>query len=71
MPRKNPLLFKQEEYQFLHRVYLTKSSRSKVFTSIKEKKGIGLDEEEIMHVKQKFAEWQRENPNELLWMNKQ
>ena len=70
MPRRNPLLFKPEEYQFLHRVFLSETSRSKVFSSIKQKNGLGLNENEIMFVKKKFAEWEQENPNELLWMRK-
>ena len=70
MPRRNPLLFKQDEYQFLHKVYLLGNSRAKMFITIKDKKGIGLTVDEINFVKQKFDEWQRENPNELLWMRK-
>jgi hypothetical protein len=67
MPRKNPLLFKQDEFQFLHKVYLQGQSRAKMFVSIQAKKGIGLDEEEIMFVKKKFEEWQENNKNALLW----
>jgi hypothetical protein len=68
MARRNPLLFRQDEYQFLHKVYLLGTSRSKVFVSIKDKKGISLDVDEIMHVKKKFEEWKLGNQNELLWM---
>jgi len=70
MPRRNPLLFKTEEYQFLHRVYLNQESRAKLFVRIKQKRGVGLDQEEIDFVKKKFQEWQEANQNELLWMNK-
>ena len=66
--RKNPLLFKHEEYEFLHRVYLSLPSKAKEHQAILRKKGIGLSKDQIMHVKRKFAEWKQHNPNELLWM---
>ena len=66
--RKNPLIFRQDEYEFLHRVYLSNPSKAKVYTDISKKKGIGLSKDEIMYVKKKFAEWKEHNPNELLWM---
>jgi hypothetical protein len=71
MARRNPLLFKQEEYQFLHRIYILKPSLSGIAKIIKDKKGLGLSEEEIMFVKKKFSEWEEKNPNGLLWMKKQ
>ncbi len=66
--RKNPLLFKQEEYEFLHRVFLSNPSKAKMYQDISEKKGIGLTTDEITFIKKKFAEWKQHNPNELLWM---
>ncbi len=69
MARRNPLLFKQDEYKFLHKVYLSKPSKSKMFVNIKKKGGLGLDKEEILFVKKKCAEWKEKNPNALLWMN--
>ncbi len=66
--RRNPLIFKQEEFEFLHRVYLVQSSKGKVFDSIDRKKGIGLNKEQILFIKKKFVEWKQKNPNELLWM---
>ena len=70
MPRKNPLLFQPQEFKFLHQIFLSNiTSRSKQFVAIKEKKGVGLDQEEIQFVKKKFEEWVLNNPNELIWMN--
>lgn len=66
--RRNPLLFKQEEYEFLHRVYLSQESTSKFFQKIQRKSGVGLDKKQILYVKKKFAEWKERNPHELLWM---
>lgn len=66
--RRNPLLFKQEEYEFLHRVYLPNASKAKEHQSILRKQGVGLSKDQIMHVKKKFSEWKQKNPNELLWM---
>ena len=68
MARKNPLLFNRDEYQFLHKVFLLKTSRSKTFVAIKQKQGMGLDVDEIGFVKKKFEEWQADHKNELLWM---
>ncbi len=68
MARKNPLLFNREEYQFLHKVFLLKDSRSKKVIAIKQKRGMGLDVEEINFVKQKFEEWEADHKNDLLWM---
>ena len=68
MPRRNPLLFKPEEYSFLHRVYLKDvNDQSKVFRNIVEKKGLGLEETEIMHIKEKFLEWKDKNPKGFLF----
>jgi hypothetical protein len=68
MPRRNPLLFKPEEYSFLHRVYLKDvNSKDKIFRNIVEKKGLGLEETEIMHIKEKFQEWKGLNPKGLLF----
>ena len=66
--RRNPLLFKADEYQFLHRVYLSSPARNKTFELIKRKKGIGLSKKEILFVKRKFSEWRDGHKNELLWM---
>ncbi len=68
MPRRNPFLFKPEEYSFLHRVYLKDvNDKSKVFKQIVAKKGMGLEQKEIMHVKEKFQEWKGKNPKGLLF----
>jgi len=69
--RRNPLLFKQEEYEFLHRVYLSQPSNSKVFQKIERKKGVGLGKDQILFIKKKFTEWKQKNPNELLWMDQE
>ena len=69
MPRRNPYLFKPEEYQFLHRVFLNSTEKTKTFTNIKRKKGLNLDKLEIVHIKKRFVEWKEDNKNELLWMN--
>lgn len=69
--RRNPLIFRQEEYEFLHRVYLSTPSKAKVYQDISKKKGIGLSKDQIMYVKKKFAEWKQHNPNELLWMGEE
>ncbi|MAG77988.1 hypothetical protein CL616_01345 [archaeon] len=69
MPRRNPYLFKPEEYQFLHRVFLNTSESTKTFASIKKKGGLNLDKQEIIHVKKRFVEWKEADNNELLWMN--
>ena len=69
MPRKNPYLFKPEEYQFLHRVFMNNSEKTKTFQTIKQKKGLNLDKNEIVFVKKRFEEWKEANGNELLWMN--
>ncbi len=69
--RKNPLIFRQDEYEFLHRVYLSNPSKAKVYQDISKKKGIGLSKDQIMYVKKKFAEWKEHNPNELLWMGEE
>ena len=68
MARKNPLLFKQDEFAFLHKVYLQEPRRSQIFKSIKEKAGVGLDEKEILFVKKEFEKWKEDNRNKLLWM---
>jgi len=65
--RRNPLLFRTDEYQFLHRVYLTNPARSKTFAAIQRKKGIGLSKNEILFIKKKYVEW-KEGGNDLLWM---
>ena len=70
MPRRNPLLFKPQEYKYLHRIFLKQESRAKLFVIIQEKKGVGLEQTEIDYVKQKFEEWSTENPNALLWLQK-
>jgi hypothetical protein len=69
MPRRNPYLFKPEEYQFLHRIFLNATERTKTFASIKKKKGLNLDKQEIIHVKKRFVEWKESDKNSLLWMN--
>jgi len=69
--RKNPLLFKQEEFEFLHRIYLSQNSKAKFFQSIQKKNGVGLNKDEIMFVKKKFVEWKSSDSNELLWMNQE
>jgi len=65
--RRNPLLFKHEEYEFLHRVYLAQASRGKLYEKIQRKKGVGLSKEQILYVKKKYIEWKQHNTNELLW----
>tara|TARA_Y100000310_G_C20650146_1_gene798938 strand:- start:935 stop:1141 length:207 start_codon:yes stop_codon:yes gene_type:complete len=67
MPRRNPFLFKPEEYQYLHRVFLKNSGRGKFFDNIKKKDGMCLDKAEITHVKKKFEEWKEKNPKGLLF----
>ncbi len=66
--RRNPLLFRQEEYEFLHRVYLSTPSKAKIYTDISRKNGVGLNKDQILFIKKKYAEWKQHNPNELLWM---
>ncbi|MFH1972779.1 MAG: hypothetical protein ABIJ18_04860 [archaeon] len=68
MPRRNPYLFKPEEYQFLHRVFMNNPDTTKTFASIKKKNGLNLEKNEIVHVKKRFEEWKQENPNALIWM---
>lgn len=65
--KRNPLIFKQEEYEFLHRIYLAQCSKAKFFQSIQKKNGVGLNKDEIMFVKRKFSEWKGSDNNELLW----
>jgi len=66
MPRRNPFLFKREEYSFLHQIYLRDcNDKGKVFEAIKKKGGMGLEEKEIMYVKEKFQEWKDKNPKGL------
>jgi hypothetical protein len=67
MPRRNPFLFKPEEYLYLHRVFLKDMGKGKFFTNIKKKEGLGLDQNEITHVKEKFTEWKERNPKGLLF----
>jgi hypothetical protein len=69
--RKNPLIFKQEEFEFLHRIYLAQNSKAKFFQSIQRKNGVGLNKDEIIFVKKKFSEWKGSGNNELLWMNEE
>lgn len=66
--RRNPYLFKPEEYQFLHKIFLNSLDRSKFSEKISKKRGVNLGKNEIMHVKKKFQEWKIQNHNELLWM---
>jgi hypothetical protein len=68
MARRNPLLFKRDEYNFLHKVYLPEVKRTKMYKEISEKRGMGLDETQINFVKEKCAEFKEKNPNALLWM---
>tara|TARA_Y100000310_G_C20609214_1_gene777138 strand:- start:140 stop:349 length:210 start_codon:yes stop_codon:yes gene_type:complete len=68
MPRKNPLLFRIEEYQFLHKVLMPTESKSKFLRSIKEKRGMGLDQKEIDFVKKQFEKWNENPKNDLIWM---
>lgn len=41
--------------------------KGKFFTNIKKKEGLGLDQNEITHVKEKFTEWKERNPKGLLF----
>lgn len=66
--RRNPLLFRQDEYEYLHRVYLSQPNGTKVYQQISKKNGIGLSKDQIMFIKKKFSEWKMKNPNQLLWM---
>ena len=69
--RRNPLLFKHEEFEFLHKVYLSQQSNAKPFISIQKKCGVGLSKDEILFVKKKFSEWKLKNPEEFDWDDKE
>ncbi|MEA3378319.1 MAG: hypothetical protein U9Q69_01645 [Nanoarchaeota archaeon] len=55
--RKNPRLFSQEEYNFLHQIFLKDTAKTKISKKIKSKKGVGLDLQEIKHVKKRYDNW--------------
>lgn len=55
--RKNPRLFTQDEYNFLHQVFLKKEPETKLSKKIQKKCGVGLDLKEINHVKNKYHRW--------------
>lgn len=55
--RKNPRLFGQEEFMYLHQIYLKNDDGTKIYKKIKAKRGVGLDMFEIKHVKKKFSKW--------------
>jgi hypothetical protein len=61
--RRNPRLFTQEEYMFLHKIYLKDTDETKIFKKIKSKKGVGLDLTEINHVKKRFTRWVEDQDN--------
>lgn len=67
--KRNPLLFKQEEFNFLHQIYLSQQSNAKPFVNILKKKGVGLSKDEILLIKKKFVEWKQKNPEDLNWDN--
>lgn len=57
--RKNPKLFTEEEYNFLHKVFLQEPDNTKLFTRIKRKRGVDLDMTEVRHVKKRYTQWQQ------------
>lgn len=59
--RKNPLLFKLEEYRYLHQIYLRNVERGKMSEIIRKKQGVGLQKKEILFIKKKFTEWKEGN----------
>ncbi|MEK6816551.1 MAG: hypothetical protein AABY09_02980 [Nanoarchaeota archaeon] len=61
--RKNPRLFGQEEFMYLHQVYLKTDDGTQIYKKIKAKKGVGLDMLEIKHVKKKFSKWMSDQDN--------
>ncbi|MDI6738197.1 MAG: hypothetical protein QME12_06835 [Nanoarchaeota archaeon] len=58
--RKNPKLFTEEEYNFLHKVFIQQEpDGTKLFSRIKRKRGVGLDLTEVKHVKKRYVQWQQ------------
>jgi len=56
--RRNPYLFRPEEYNFLHQKLLNQKTNSGVLKKIKDKKGLSLTKNEIDFVKKKYDSWQ-------------
>ncbi|HII15790.1 MAG TPA: hypothetical protein HA362_05770 [Nanoarchaeota archaeon] len=55
--RKNPKLFTEEEYNYLHKVFMQEPEDTKLFTRIKSKRGVDLDLTEVKYVKKKYGKW--------------
>lgn len=70
--RRDPRLFTDEEYTFLHNIFLKKPEETKIFKRIKQKKGIDLDGKEIKHIKRKFEKWRdsQDNDNQILFVQR-
>ncbi len=66
--RRNPHLFRPEEYNFLHQKLLNQKSTSSTLKKIKDKKGLSLTKNEIEFVKKKYDAWQNniEKPKIIL-----
>jgi len=68
--RKNPFLFSEEEYKFLHHVFLKQPENTKLYKRIKSKKGVGLDKSEVQLVKRRYSKWKStQNANGILFVN--
>ncbi|MBU2589281.1 MAG: hypothetical protein KKA65_04080 [Nanoarchaeota archaeon] len=69
--RRDPRLFTDEEYSFLHYIFLKNNEETKIFKRIKQKKGMDLDGLEIKHVKRKYEKWRdsQDSENQILFVN--
>jgi len=69
--RRDPRLFTDEEYTFLHHIFLKTPEETKIFQRIKQKKGMDLDGTEIKHIKRKFEKWRdlQDSDNQILFVN--
>lgn len=71
--RKNPYLFSDEEYSFLHKVFLKEQEDTKIFKRIKNKRGVDLDKSEVRHIKTRYTKWRgsQENENQIFFVMNQ
>ncbi len=70
--RRNPRLFSDEEYAFLHNVFLKRPEETKIFKRIKKKRGIDLDGTEIKHIKRRYEKWRdtQDSENPIFFVQK-
>lgn len=69
--RRSPHLFSDEEYVFLHHVFLKQPEPTKIFKRIKGKRGLDLDRSEVKYVKRRYTKWKgiQENGNQIFFVN--